>query len=285
MSKRDIGTAGLGKSSVAELAKHNPAHIYFSGRNANSAARVIDEIKANIPHAQLTFIPCDLASFASIDEAAKLFISKTQRLDILICNAGIMAVPADLTKDGYEIQFGTNHLGHALLMKHLLPMMLYTSDTYGDARIVSLTSIGMRLSSGIMFESLQTKQDSVFGRWYRYFQSKLANVLYGAEIARRFPTISFAVVHPGVIKTDLVTNLGLADRLLITMTNIGKILTPEQGVHNQLWAATVDKKTLQSGAYYEHVGQIGKPTKYSQDAKLASKLFEWTQRQLEAHNL
>ena len=162
-------------------------------------------------------------------------------------------------------------------MKHLLPIMLYTSDTYGDARIVSLTSEGMRgaPSGGIRFETLQTKQEFAFGRWFRYGQSKLANILYGSEIARRYPTISVAVVHPGIIKTELVTSLGFADRLLINVTTIGKILTPEQGVHNQLWAATADKKAL----------QIGKPSKYSQDAKLASKLFEWTQSQLEGHNL
>jgi NAD(P)-dependent dehydrogenase (short-subunit alcohol dehydrogenase family) len=228
-----------------------------------------------------------LASFASIDEAAKVFTSKSQRLDILICNAGIMAVPADVTKDGYEIQFGTNHLGHALLMKHLLPIMLHTSDAYGDARIVSLTSLGMRgaPSGGIIFKDLQTKQEFAFGRWFRYAQSKLANILYGAEIARRYPTISVAAVHPGVIKTDLVNSLGFADRMLVAVTNIGNILTPEQGVHNQLWAATVDKKGLQSGAYYERVGQIGKPSKYSEDTKLAGELFEWTQSQLEGHNL
>ncbi len=94
MSDTDAGTARLGKSSVAELAKHNPAHIYFSGRNSSSASRVIEEIKTKVPNAQLTFIPCDLASFASIDEAGRLFLSKSQRLDILIRNAGNMAVPA-----------------------------------------------------------------------------------------------------------------------------------------------------------------------------------------------
>jgi NAD(P)-dependent dehydrogenase (short-subunit alcohol dehydrogenase family) len=145
----------------------------------------------------------------------------------------------------------------------------------------------MRLapSTGIMFETLQTKQEFAFGRWIRYGQSKLANILYGAEIARRYPTISVAIVHPGVIMTDLVTSLGFADRLLVTLTTIGQVLTPEQGVHNQLWAATVNKKALQSGAFYERVGLIGKPSKYSQDEKLANELFEWTQSQLEGHNL
>jgi NAD(P)-dependent dehydrogenase (short-subunit alcohol dehydrogenase family) len=199
-----------------------------------------------------------------------------------------MAVPADLTKDGYEIQFGTNHLGHALLIKHFLPIMLNTAEAYGDARIVSLTSIGFRLAptGGILFKDLQTKQEFAFGgRWFRYSQSKLANILYGSEIARRYPIISVATVHPGVIKTDLVNNLGFADRILVSVTNIGNILTPEKGVHNQLWAATVNKNDLQSGAFYEPVGKLGKHSKYSQDASLATELWDWTQNQLKNHEI
>ncbi len=193
-----------------------------------------------------------------------------------------------MTKDGYEIQFGTNHLGHALLMKHLLPTILKTSEAYADARIVSLTSIGFRgaLSPGIRFKDLRSKQDIlVGGRWFRYFQSKLANILYAGEIARRYPSISVAVVQPGVIKTDLVNSLGFADRALVSVTHIGTILTPEQGAQNQLWAATVEKKDLQTGVYYEPVGRLGKPSKYSQDKHLASELWGWTQKQLEGHNL
>lgn len=223
-----------------------------------------------------------------MDEASKLFTSKSQRLDILICNAGIMAVPAAVTKDGYEIQFGTNHLGHALLIKHLLPVMLKTAELYGDARIVSLTSLGYQVapSGGIIFETLKTKQEfALFGRWSRYGQSKLANILYAGELAMRYPTISVAAVHPGVIKTDLVNSLGFADRMLVAVTNIGNILTPEQGVQNQLWAATVNKDLLQSGAYYEPVGQLGKPNKYSQDKNLAGELWSWTQKQLEGHEI
>jgi retinol dehydrogenase 12 len=73
--------------------------------------------------------------------------------------------------------------------------------------------------------------------------------------------------------------------MLVTVTSIGKTPTPEQGVQNQLWAATVDKKVLKSGAFYEPVGELGKPSKYSQDKQLAAELWEWTQKQLEGHEL
>lgn len=124
----------------------------------------------------MTFIKCDLASLKSVDEAARQFLAQSQRLDVLVCNAGIMAVPPATTADGYEIQFGTNHLGHALLIKHLLPALLSTASDQGDARIVSLTSTGFHMSpsQGIVFKSLQSTQDlGVGGRWKKYGQVRI----------------------------------------------------------------------------------------------------------------
>jgi NAD(P)-dependent dehydrogenase (short-subunit alcohol dehydrogenase family) len=278
----------LGKKSITILAEHNPAHIFFSGRDAKRASAAIDEIKAAVPDAQLTFIKCDLASLASVDEAGKQFNAASSRLDVLLCNAGIMATPAGLTKDGYEIQFGTNHLGHALLIKHLLPVMLRTAESHGDARIVCLTSTGFNNapSGGIVFKDLRTTQDSGMGStWTRYGQSKLANLLYGAELAKRYPSISVAVVHPGVITTDLVGGLGMLNKALVYATNIGKMKTVDEGVQNQLWASTVGMKHLKSGSFYMPVGEPGKPSKYSKDGELSEELWNWTQKQLEAHNI
>lgn len=278
----------MGKKSITILAEHNPAHIFFSGRDAKRASAAIDEIKAAVPDAQLTFIECDLASLASVDEAGKQFNSASSRLDVLLCNAGIMATPAGLTKDGYEIQFGTNHVGHALLIKHLLPVMLRTAESHGDARIVCMTSTGFNNapSGGIVFKDLRTTQDSGMGStWARYGQSKLANLLYGAELAQRYPSISVAVVHPGVISTDLVGGLGMLNKALVYATNIGKMKTVDEGVQNQLWASTVGMTHLKSGSFYMPVGEPGKPSKYSKDGKLSEELWNWTQKQLEAHDI
>jgi NAD(P)-dependent dehydrogenase (short-subunit alcohol dehydrogenase family) len=125
-----------------------------------------------------------------------------------------MAIPTGLTKDGYEIQFGTNHLGHALLIKLLLPTLQRTADeTKGgaDPRIVLLASKGMTLhpTGGIVFDELRTTQENLaFAHWRLYGQSKLANILYAAELARRLPQITSVSVHPGVMMTGLVTGLG-----------------------------------------------------------------------------
>ena len=159
------GTNGLGAQSAIHLAKHNAAHIYISGRNAQSAEKIIAQIRDSGSKTDVKFIECDLASLSSVKTAAEAFVSQAPHLDILMCNAGIMAKPKSLTTDGYELQFGTNHLGHALLVKKLLPLLEETSIAGGDARIVILTSEGMFLhpKGGIIFDDLKTTQDFLIG--------------------------------------------------------------------------------------------------------------------------
>jgi len=105
------GTAGLGRETVLSFAAHGPAHIYFTGRSQPSADSLVKETKARFPQVPVTFVPCDLASLDSVRNAAKDVASRTDRLDIAMLNAGVMALPPGLTKDGYEVQFGTNHMG------------------------------------------------------------------------------------------------------------------------------------------------------------------------------
>ena len=269
------------------LAKHNPKEIYFSGRNAQKANEIIREITAIVPGAKLTFIQSDLGSLASIQASMQKFTS--ERLDILICNAGIMAAPAGLTTDGYEIQFGTNHLGHALLIKLLLPTLVQTAAPphSADVRIITLTSLGFRghPKGGIVFRDLRTPQDGLFGPWIRYGQSKIANILFAAELARRYPTILSVSIHPGVVHTDLVGNLGLANRMLVHVTNIGQIVKPAEGAHNQLWAATSPRSTIVSGAFYEPVGLLStKLDATSRSEKLAAELWDWTEQALKEYS-
>ena len=103
------------------LAKHNPSHIYIAARNSNTAESTISEIKSLAPKVEVTFVGCNLASFSSVEKAARIVISTTARLDLLFCIAGILGAgegpPLGPTEDGYEIQFGVNHLGHALPVK------------------------------------------------------------------------------------------------------------------------------------------------------------------------
>lgn len=185
------GTAGLGKSTILALLAHNPSHIYFSGRSHASAKALIETAASSSSSTTatplpLTFVPLDQTSLPSIRAAIKKHFTHA-RLDILINNAGIMAGAPGLSADGYEIQFATNHLGHAMIIRELLPVLLRTAEGSGssssggggggddapaDVRIINLTSVGYQAhpSDGISFETLDTTQAGppVLGQWIRY---------------------------------------------------------------------------------------------------------------------
>ncbi|KAJ7091109.1 oxidoreductase [Mycena epipterygia] len=279
------GTAGLGKQSILALAKKNPAHIYFSGRDADRAAALITQVTTSVPSAHLTFVKCNMSSLANVAEAAKELASKTERLDIMMCNAGVFSTPPALTEDGYETIFGINHLAHALLIKLLLPTLLHTPDS----RVVILSSEGFRGATfGIQLEKMRTTQSGFSETMQRYPQSKLANLLYAAELARRYPQLTTVSLHPGTVGTDMLLTAGRLDRLVVKIFSIWNgelIFTPEEGVLNQLWAATVNKSDLRlvNGEYYTPVGVRGKHTKRSTDGKLAGELWEWTEKELEGY--
>lgn len=167
-----------------------------------------------------------------------------------------MALDPGVSKDGYEIQFATNHLGHALLIKLLLPLLEKTAAAPGsDVRIINLTSTAHKStpSNGIDFATLKTDQASLGSfvqpsKWMRYGQSKLANVLYAQELARRYPNIKSVSVHPGFIKTELHATENIADRLLKNFLTGWHWLSVEEGPYNQTWAATTSKTNLKDGA-------------------------------------
>ncbi|TVY56627.1 putative oxidoreductase, partial [Lachnellula suecica] len=202
------GNVGLGKESALQLARHEPERIYLSCRDAAKADAAILDIQMVVPHTPITFIQCDLTSLSSIQAAAKEFLSKESRLDILMLNAGIMAVPPGTTREGYEVQFGTNHVGHALLTKLLMPVMLETAKLpEADVRVVALSSIGhtMAPTQGIVFEGLKSENGGCGTSMARYGQSKLANILFVRELQRRYGDkgITAVAVHPGVVNTEL----------------------------------------------------------------------------------
>ncbi len=196
-----------------------------------------------------------------------------------------MALPPASTTDGYETQFGTNHVGHAFLIHLLLPILLKTAEQpSADVRVVCLTSQGYRMASGIQFDRLHTSQEwGTGGPWKRYAQSKLANLLYAAALAKHYPNITFVSIHPGVVATELVDSQPWYNKLLITVTNPTGFLTPDEGTWNQLWAATTKKENIVNGEYYEPIGKVGGHTKASRDTKLQDELWEWTQKELENH--
>ncbi|KAL5113688.1 hypothetical protein ACEQ8H_008441 [Pleosporales sp. CAS-2024a] len=276
------GNAGLGKEAALQLAKHNPAHILIGSRSEANARIAIAEIVKAVPEAHLTAIQIDLASLASVQAAADKVLATTSRLDILMNNAGIMAVPPATTIDGYEVQFGTNHMGHALLTKRLLPLLLQTADQGADTRIVTLTShIHARApKSAIDFANLRAPHPESTPL-AKYAVSKLANILYTKQLAKRYPSITSVATHPGIVKTNLTANMRsnfVLARVLIPIASCFSGVDAQEGVLNQLWGATSTE--VKSGEYYEPVGVGGKGSPLTNNVQLAEKLWEWTEREL-----
>ena len=207
---------------------------------------------------------------------------------MLINNAGIMAVPAGTTEEGHEIQFSTNHIGHALLTKMLLPTLLRTADRpTTDVRVLNLTSEGHKLAptGGILFD--KTKLDAQ-GTWTRYGQSKLANILFTRSLAKRYPSIKSVSLHPSGVRTDLMVPYQRSNALVrYASAIVGPVFLKSipQGAKNQLWAATTKWDELENGAYYTPVGCKSGGSAYSQDPDLAERLYEWTDKELAAKKI
>jgi retinol dehydrogenase-12 len=198
-------------------------------------------------------------------------------------NAGIMAVPPQLSADGYEIQFATNYLGHALLTKLLLPTMLKTAAEPGsDVRIVTLSSAAHLTApeEGIRFESLRSP-DIPGTALLRYRRSKLINILYSKELAKRYPGIKAIAVHPGIAQTGLDATMRksfLLARILTPFFALAFAVPIEKATLNQLWAAT--SRQVQSGEYYNPVGKNSMGSQLSRDMALAGRLWKWTEEEL-----
>lgn len=281
---------GLGKRSALELAKHSPAHIFMTARDSTKGNAAAEEVRAAASEGtKISFIEMDLASFDSIKKATAEFLAASKRLDILILNAGILGAPAGLTKDGYEITMGTNHLGHALLLKLLFGTLTNTTlMSSSKARVVSLSSVGYKFLDPptIRIDDLRTPDSGGLDSMKRYMQSKLANILYARQFAQHNQHFTTVVIHPGEVKTELYSREPGDDFVKYLQTEIAPTVAfdIEQGVKNQLWAATA-KEGVVNGEYYEPVGESGKLLEAGKNDELGKRLWEWTQTQLGGHTV
>ena len=197
--------SGLGYDTAAVLAEKG-AHVVLAVRNIDKGKEAVDRIKAASPNAVVTLQELDLSSLDSVRRAADELRAAHPRIDLLINNAGVMYVPTrETTKDGFEMQFGTNHLGHFALTGLLLDNML----SVDGSRVVTVSSVGHRLMARIHFDDphLQRK----YNRVEAYGQSKLANLMFTYDLQRRLkltgvPTVALAA-HPGFSDTELMRYL------------------------------------------------------------------------------
>ncbi|MCW6509344.1 oxidoreductase [Lichenifustis flavocetrariae] len=245
------GTGGLGLETAKVLAGAG-AEVIVAGRNAGKGQQAVAEIRQKHPAAKVRFGLLDLASLDSIRSFATSIMSTHPALDLLINNAGVMAVPArHETRDGFELQFGTNYLGHFALTGLLLPALRRGKAS----RVVNLASLA-HLRGRIDFADPQARRG--YNAWKAYCQSKLAMLMFGLEFQRRSAALGWGVTgvsaHPGWAMTDIFKNgptigggMGMKERLgLLLFPLFGQ--SAAAGAWPILFAATAPK--IQAGGYY-----------------------------------
>ncbi|KAJ4470215.1 NAD(P)-binding protein [Lentinula aciculospora] len=274
---------GIGKYTVEELLKHN-AKVYMATRSQEKAASAIDELRAKTGK-EAKFLKLDLGDFASIKHAVEEFLKQESRLHVLLNNAGVAAPPKDMfTAQGYDLQFGTNTLGHFLFTTLLLPVLLATAKTTSDnkVRVVHTSSYAHNFYPKMNFNSFKdgparTKMSNM----QLYGQSKAGNILFSNELARRYSdegVVSISL-HPGSIKSDL---LRYVPRILTRLMNWALFYPVELGALTQLYAATAPESTKYSGEYLtawaRHVPT--EPNLNVRDPVLARELWEYMEEQV-----
>lgn len=214
---------GIGKETAVDLARRG-AKVYMACRSVERGEEALKEVIERSRSSDVYFKPLDLASLKSVREFAAAFIAEEKRLDILINNAGIMACPKSLTEDGFEMQIGVNHMGHFLLTNLLLDMIVKSAPS----RIVNVSSVAHKYGK-INKDDLNSEKS--YNPITAYSQSKLANVLFTRELARKLQDTGVSVysLHPGVINTELGRHLG--DSLCVALS--AKITKPISWVLNK----------------------------------------------------
>ncbi|WP_100522397.1 SDR family NAD(P)-dependent oxidoreductase [Mycobacteroides abscessus] len=234
---------GLGLETAKALAAHG-AHVVLAVRNAEKGKAAADAITAAHSNADVTLQSLDLSSLESVRRASDELKARYDKIDLLINNAGVMWTEKSSTADGFELQFGTNHLGHyaftGLLLERLLPVE--------GSRVVTVSSIGHRIPAAIHFDDLQWERD--YDRVAAYGQSKLANLLFTYELQRRLAgtnTVALAA-HPGGSNTELARNSPLWVRAVFDVVAPLLVQGADMGALPTLRAAT-DPAAL-GGQYY-----------------------------------
>jgi NAD(P)-dependent dehydrogenase (short-subunit alcohol dehydrogenase family) len=247
--------SGIGRATAIGLAGEG-VHVIVASRSAERAQPVLDEIAAFGGSAE--YLELDLSSMTSVRTASQSFADTRRNLDILVNNAGIGVNRRGLTEDGFEVHFGINHLGHFLLTRELFP------NLGSGSRVVALASAMHFRADGIDFA--RVRHPTAFIGLAEYATSKLANVLFTRELARRRPGIRAYAVHPGLVRTRLIPGP-------IRVLSAPSMVSPEQGADTVLWCATSEDVASESGQYYQRRTRLP-PSAQAQDDDLARELWE-----------
>jgi NAD(P)-dependent dehydrogenase (short-subunit alcohol dehydrogenase family) len=269
---------GLGYETATALAGAH-CRVLLACRDGARADAALARLRSAVPGADAEVVPLDLADLASVRGAAASVSERVDRLDLLINNAGVMAVPRRLTADGFEMQFGVNHLGHFALTALLSERLFATPGS----RVVSVSSLAHKVGR-IDFDDLNGERRYI--RWQRYAMSKVANLLFMDELDRRLRVaqlpVSSLAAHPGGSNTELARDVGVLSRVMMPIAGM-LMQSAAMGALPTLRAAT--DPTASSGDYYGPDGlgegrghpRVVKRTTYSRDRDVAVRLWEISQ--------
>jgi NAD(P)-dependent dehydrogenase (short-subunit alcohol dehydrogenase family) len=272
--------SGIGYHAAAGLA-HAGARVVLACRSEDRGREALARLKAAQPRADAELRLLDLADLGSVRDFAAAALEELGDVNLLVNNAGVMAIPRRETADGFEMQLGTNHLGHFALTGLLMPALLAA----GDPRVVTVSS-GAHKMGRIAFDDLQARRK--YRRWRVYGQAKLANLLFALELQRRAEAASAPLrslaAHPGYAATNLQTQSGrMRGNRLDELANVtlNKLVaqTDEQGALPTLYAATMD---LPGGTYIGPNGPLEmrgaptvvRPAAHARDEKTAARLWD-----------
>lgn len=257
--------AGIGRATAEALARRG-GRVVLAGRSEERTGAVIDSLRAESPDHDLAFAQLDLASLASVRRCADHLLETEPRIDVLIANAGV-AGHRGITEDGFEIQFGVNHLGHFLLA-HLLTDRLLRS---APSRVVVVSSNNHHFASRIDYDAVQRSTRTLVGL-HEYNVSKLANVAFGVELSRRVADAGVTVcsLNPGRVASDVWRRIPSPFRQL--MKRVVPMLTNEQGAQTSLHCAT-SPAVAATGEYYQRRA-VARMNPVARDAAFRRELWD-----------
>ncbi|ETW78254.1 hypothetical protein HETIRDRAFT_411342 [Heterobasidion irregulare TC 32-1] len=272
------GNSGIGKETVRALLSHN-ATVYVAARDRSKATAAIADLKRDTGKDAI-FLECDLADMHSVKRATEEFLGKETELHMLYNNGGVMWPSASLlTKDGYDLQWGTNVVGHFLLTKLLIPALLAGARSSPDAkaRVVTTASMGAYFDV-IDWDSFRPgpARDKL-NTYTLYNQSKHGNVVFAKELARRYGDkgIVSTSVNPGNLKTELQRHLDPISRFLIQL-----VLYPvPYGALTQLWAGTSPETVDLNGKFFIPWARVGECRPETSDPENGRRLWEWLENE------
>ena len=263
------GNSGIGKVTAIELAKLG-ADIVLACRDSEKTRAALDEIGA---HGKVENLPVDLASLASVRNLAAMYLERHERLDVLINNAGTFPAKLTLTDDGFETQFGVNHLAHFLLTALLLDCLKATAPS----RVITVTS-KLHKNGSVDFGSFRGERK--YNSQKAYGQSKLANVLFAVELASRLEGsgVTSNLVHPGGVRTDIMREMPWLVRSVINLFFVDVAV----GAKTSIWLASDPLGETTNGQYFDQC----EPDNYAEAAKdvsLSRRLWQKSEELLKSN--